>query len=168
MLQYVDVSAKFMIYSNEECNRCLDGGGTACQTRRNSSESMCCRESEYGASNCTSYPQEDNNNYFNFEFCSSEVFTHAILTEFACPFETTYCKMSPCLYNTTERLEQYTYTTQIIDNDCTYHNPVLLELCLGSCYDDECLKACFYGQNSILDEASETAALNPALAMCQN
>ena len=56
MLKYVDVSAKYMIYDHNECNQCIDGGGTACQTRRNASESMCCRESEYGAANCTSYP----------------------------------------------------------------------------------------------------------------
>ena len=129
---------------------------------------MCCRETEYGSANCTSFPQEDNNNYFNFEFCSSEVFTHAVLAEFASPFETKYCQMQPCLYNETNSyLANYNDTTsQIIDNDCTYHNPVLLELCMGSCYDDECIKACFYGQNVILDEASETSALNPSLAMC--
>ena len=106
-LHYVDVSAKYMIYDHSECTQCLDGGGTACQTRRNASESMCCRESDYGAANCTSYPKEDNNNYFNFEFCSSEVFTHGVLGEFACPFETNFCKMQPCLYNDTERLAQY-------------------------------------------------------------
>ena len=153
---YVDANS--IITSQIQGNKCLDDGSITCQLRRNNSESMCCLAEEYGSDNCTSIPGNDNVDYYNFEFCSTEVFTHPVLTAFSLPFETDYCQMTPCLYE--DR------SNSLLDNDCTFRNPYVLELCLGICKDPECLKSCFEGQNVILDEKSETAALHPFLKMC--
>ena len=152
---YVDANTIFT--SQIEGNKCLDDGSITCQLRRNNSESMCCLVEEFGSDNCTSIPGNDQVNFYNFEFCSTEVFTHPVLTEFSLPFETDYCQMSPCLYGRNNTL---------LDNDCTFHNPFALELCLGICKEPECLRTCFETQNVILDSKLETAALHPFLAMC--
>ena len=120
---------------------------------------MCCRVEEFGSDNCTSIPGDDNVNFYNFEFCSTDVYTHPILTDFSFPFETDYCQMAPCLYG---------QSNSLLDNNCTFHNPYILETCLNLCKDSECLKTCFEGNDVIYDEVRETAKLHPFLAMCQD
>ena len=107
-----------MIYTVQDGENCLEAGGIMCQTRSNNSESMCCMPDDFGSENCTSIPRDNNPNFYNFEFCSTDVYTEPLMTTFSFPFDTNYCQMGPCYGG---------QTTTLADNDCTFTNPYILE-----------------------------------------
>merc|ERR1719253_2062680 len=136
IIAYHWVDANEIIYTVEDANLCLEGNGVTCQTRKNASESVCCNNL-YAAENCTSVPTSDENNWINYEFCSTDVYKHTELLAFTFPFDTKHCSQQPCLTGVIQNS-----TSVVIDYDCAYTNPTILQTCLGICKSADCIDAC--------------------------